>query len=239
MNIAVIFAGGSGIRMNSAGKPKQFLKAFGKEIIIHTLDVFEGNPEIDAIAIACIEPGIPYLKKLLEKYNIRKVKWIVPGGETCEDSIYNGLDIVQQNCSTDSVVLIHDGVRPLITDKLIADCIAGTNLHRSAITVTPEIETVVNLDGTGKIIGVTERSKCWHAKAPQCFILKDIWEAYRKAKDEGINTFIDSATLMQHYGKELYTVQGSYDNIKITTPSDFYVFQALYQARENSQILGL
>jgi 2-C-methyl-D-erythritol 4-phosphate cytidylyltransferase len=239
MNIVLIFAGGSGIRMNNSAKPKQFLQLYGKEIIIHTIDNFEKYPDIDAIAVVCIESWIPYFKDILIKFNIKKVKWVIPGGSDGQDSIYNGLSAIQENVPPDSIVLIHDGVRPLITQDLISRCLESVKRYGSAITVTPEIETVVYLDKEGKITSITDRSKCFHAKAPQCFRLDDIWQCHQKAKKENIVNMIDSASLMQHYGYGLYTVQGSYDNIKITTPSDFYTFRALYEARENFQIFGL
>lgn len=239
MNIALIFAGGSGIRMNSAAKPKQFLQLYGKEIIVHTIDNFERHPKIDGIVVVCIESWIPFFKTLLEKYNVTMVKWIVPGGADGQESIYNGLAAIKDSVPGDSVVLIHDGVRPLITQELISNCIEHVVSYGNAITVTPEIETVVSLDGYGKITAITDRSKCYHAKAPQCFRFADIWQAHIQAKTDGIVNMIDSASLMKHYGHELYTVQGPYENIKITTPSDFYTFRALYEARENSQIFGL
>ncbi|MHB9293977.1 putative 2-C-methyl-D-erythritol 4-phosphate cytidylyltransferase [Hollandina sp. SP2] len=239
MNIALIFAGGSGIRMNTASKPKQFLQLYGKEIIIHTIEHFEKYSAIDAIIVACIESWIPFLNSLLEKYNIGKVKWVIPGGSDGQESIYHGLSCLKNNVPHDSIVLIHDGVRPMITHELISQCIQSVVAYGSAITVTPEIETVVSLDDEGKVVSITDRSKCFHAKAPQCFRLADIWQAHQKAKQDGLANMIDSASLMNHYGYILHTVQGSYDNIKITTPSDFYIFRALYEARENLQIFGL
>jgi 2-C-methyl-D-erythritol 4-phosphate cytidylyltransferase len=239
MNIVLLFAGGSGIRMNTASKPKQFLQLYGKEIIIHTLEVFEKHPAVDTIVVVCLESWISFLNNLLEKYNIGKVKWVVSGGATGQESIYNGLSAIHSDVPGDSIVLIHDGVRPLITQELISQCIQSVVSHGSAITVTPEIETVVSIDDEGKVESITDRSKCFHAKAPQCFKLDDIWKAHKRAKQDGITNMIDSASLMRHYGQQLYTVQGSYDNIKITTPSDFYIFRALYEARENSQIFGL
>jgi 2-C-methyl-D-erythritol 4-phosphate cytidylyltransferase len=226
--------------MNNASRPKQFLQLYGKEIIIHTLEHFEKHPDIDAVVVVCIESWMPFLKSLLEKYIIGKVKWIVPGGGDGQESIYNGLACcIQAPVSGDSIVLIHDGVRPLITQELISRCIQSVISSGSAITVTPAIETVVSLDNEGKVVSITDRSKCFHAKAPQCFRLADIWQCHQRAKQEGFLNMIDSASLMQHYGYTLHTVQGSYDNIKITTPSDFYIFRALYEARENSQIFGL
>ena len=239
MNIAIIFAGGTGIRMNSVAQPKQFLQLYGKEIIVHTIENFENHTEIDGIVVVCIEDWIPFLKTLLGKYSIGKVRWIVPGGETGQESIYLGLSAVKDVVPDDSVILIHDGVRPLITKKLISDCIASVITHGNAITVTPEIETVVSIDNNGKITTITDRSNCFHAKAPQCFRFFDIWRGHTLARGDGFTNMIDSASLMKHYGYELYTVQGNYENIKITTASDFYVFRALYEARENSQVFGI
>jgi len=236
-NIATIFAGGSGIRMNNNALPKQFLQLHGKEIIIYTIEQFEKHPSIDAIAVSCIKEWIPFFQSLLEKYQIKKVKWVVEGGKTGQESIYNGLAAIKNSYKEDVVVLIHDGVRPLINSELISNCIDSVEKYGSAITVTPEIETVVALDNHKKIISITDRSTCYHAKAPQCFRLNDVYAAHLRAKEEGLNNVIDSASLMAHYGHELYTVEGGYENIKITTPTDFYLFRALFEAQENLQIL--
>lgn len=240
MNVALIFAGGSGTRMNTKSTPKQFLTLHGKEIIIYTLEHFERHPEIDAICVVCKADWIEYLNKLLRKYQIDKVKWIVVGGETGQDSIYNGLVTIHSNCpQDDTIVLIHDGVRPLIDDKLISDNIASVKEHGSAITVTPVIETVMLTNDDHKVYKSVNRDKSRVAKAPQSFYLKDIYEAHTKARAEGCHDKIDSATMMSDYGYELYTVEGSPENIKITTPTDYYIFKALIDAKENSQIFGI
>ena len=238
MTNVLIFAGGSGVRMNTRARPKQFLQFYGKELIIHTLENFQNHPEIDGIVVACIEDWIPYLKKLLEKYQIDKVKSVVPGGATGQESIYKGLVAIHEYADDDSIVLVHDGVRPFVNESLISDCIKSVKEHGSAITVTPAIETIVT-SKDGKITGITDRSKCYHAKAPQCFILGELLSAHEKARKEGNTNMIDSASLMQHYGRELYTVMGTFDNIKITTPAEFYTFKALYEVREQQQIFGL
>jgi 2-C-methyl-D-erythritol 4-phosphate cytidylyltransferase len=238
-NIALIFAGGSGMRMNTNANPKQFLQLHGKEIIIYTIEHFEKHADIDAIAVVCIETWMPFLKSLLAKFGIQKVKWTIAGGVNGQQSICNGLAAIQKEYPDDTAVLIHDGVRPLITQGLISDCIQSVALHGSAVTVTPEIETVTSLDKCGQITSIVDRSKCFHAKAPQCFKLGDIWQCHQRAVADKLTNIIDSASLMKHYGYELYTVQGSHENIKITTPSDFYIFRALYEAQENSQIFGL
>ena len=238
MNNVLIFAGGAGRRMNSRSKPKQFLKLYGKEIIIHTLENFQNHPEVDNIVVVCIKGWINYLQKLLAQYDMDKVRLIVAGGKTGQESIYNGLCALSDFAPEDSIVLVHDGVRPFVTDTLISDCIKSVKKNGSAITVTPAIETIVELEGK-KIQAITDRSKCYLAKAPQCFYLGELLVAHEKAIADGKTNMIDSASLMKHYGHDLYVVPGNTDNIKITTPADFYTFRALYDARENQQIFGL
>ena len=238
MTNALIFAGGSGTRMNSRARPKQFLQFYGKELIIHTLENFQNHPDVDGIVVVCIEDWIPYLQKLLDKFEIDKVRAVVPGGASGQESIYNGLCAIQKFAPADSIVLVHDGVRPFVNESLISDCIKCVKEHGSAITVTPAIETIVTTSD-GKITSITDRSKCFHAKAPQCFYLGELLSAHEKARTDGNTNMIDSASLMQFYGHELYTVQGNFDNIKITTPADFYTFKALYEVREQQQIFGL
>ena len=137
------------------------------------------------------------------------------GGKTGQESIYNGLSALSNFAPEDSIVLVHDGVRPFVTDVLISDCIKSVKKFGSAITVTPAIETIVELDGK-RISAITDRSKCYHAKAPQCFYLGELLSAHKKAIADGNTNMIDSASLMKHYGYELYVVPGSTDNIKIS-----------------------
>ncbi len=239
-NIAVIFAGGSGIRMNTVSRPKQFLELNGKPVIIYTLELFDNHPDIDAICIACIESWIPFLKKMLRKFEINKVVDIVPGGETGQDSIYNGL------CSADkwarlqgdeAAVLIHDGVRPLITQQTITDNIQTVREKGNCITCVPATETFVVTQDDGTL-QIPSRKDSLIARAPQSFLLKDVLGAHEKALSENRHDFIDSCTMMSHYGHHLNTIIGPMENIKITTPSDFFIFRAMVQVHENQQIFG-
>ena len=241
MNIAVIFAGGVGSRMRSKNaRPKQFLEMYQKPIIIHTLEHFEKHPEIDAIVVVCIESWIPYLKELLYQYRLDKVKKVVPGGSSGQLSIYHGLCAAEElSDAEDSIVLIHDGVRPLINARLISDNIASVKAHGSAITTAPVKETILVVqEETGFIDYVPERKNSRVAKAPQSFYLKDILSCHRRSLDEGITDCIDSCTMMQHYGYELYLIDGPGENIKITTAEDFYTMRAILEAKENAQIYG-
>lgn len=240
MNIGVIFAGGVGKRMNSRIKPKQFIDVYGKPIIIHTLELFENHPDIDAIAVACLEDWIPYLKDLLEKFNIKKVKKVVPGGASGQESIYNGLKAAEEIANGEkSIVLIHDGVRPLINEKTITDNIESVKKHGSSITCVKVKETVLVVAEDNSIQDVPNREDTRLARAPQSFYLDEIIGAHRKAMAENKYDFIDSCSMMQYYGKKLYLIEGPQENIKITTPDDFYTMRALLDAREEAQIYGL
>ncbi len=238
MNIAVIFAGGIGRRMNSKALPKQFLKLYGKEIIIYTLEHFEKHKDIDAIVIACVEDWIPFLNELLPKYQMKKVKKVVPGGSSGQESIYHGLLAAREISDGNSIVLVHDGVRPLINGELITKCIETVKEKGNAITVAPVIETIIRSEDNGKVSSIIDRSQCMVARAPQCFWLNELLECHEKSCQKEKFDFIDSASMMAYYGKELFIVNGPVENIKITTPMDFYTFKALCEARENSQLFG-
>lgn len=238
MNVALIFAGGTGKRMTTASRPKQFLSIHGKEIILHTIEKFESSADIDAIIVVCIEEWIEHLKKILEQNLISKVRWIVPGGKNGQESIHLGLVKLASECPDDSIVLIHDGVRPLVDEQLIKRNIETVIETGSAISVSPAIETVVSTTDD-VITDIIDRKNCFYAKAPQTFRLKDIAHAHEMAIRDGRNDFIDSASMMRHYGYKLSIVECSYENIKITTPSDYYTFRAILELKENSQIFGI
>lgn len=240
MNIAVIFAGGVGSRMHSKDCPKQFLEIHGKPIIIHTLEVFERHPDIDAIVIACVENGIPHLEDLLKKYNLKKVRRIVPGGASGQESIYNGLCAAEDVANGEkSIVLIHDGVRPLIYEKTVTDNLQCVRSHGSCITSVSVKETVLLVeDNSNAVADVPSRKNSRLARAPQSFWLEDILGLHRMARQDNLFDFVDSCTMMQHYGKSLHLIEGPQENIKITTPDDFYTMRALLDAKENAQIYG-
>ena len=240
MNVAVIFAGGTGKRMNTRAMPKQFLEVHGKPVLVYTLERFEKHPQIDAIVLVSIVSWIDHAKKLLRDYHIQKVVDIVPGGETGQASIFAGLSRARQYSKSDKdVVLVHDGVRPLIDGETITACLDAVELHGNAVTTTPAIETIFVQEETGEVGQIFNRSQCAMARAPQCFYLSDLYEAHLRAQADGRYDFIDSAMMMQNYGAELHTVTGPVENIKITTPTDFYLFRALLDAKENMQIVGL
>lgn len=238
MNVALIFAGGVGQRMKISSKPKQFLELYGKPILIYTLEKFEDNPEIDSIVLICVKEWIEHAKLLLKRYGISKVCAVVSGGETGQISIRNGVEKAHELFPSDTILLIHDGVRPLIDSKTISKAIRCVKKNGNAITISPCIETVVTVDDKNDVDRVINRNRCFNAKAPQCFILKDIYGAHMKAKDDGYSDFIDSACLMAHYGHQLHCIEGSSSNIKITTPMDYYLFKAIIDANEMNDMFS-
>ena len=236
-NIAIIFAGGSGKRMNTVSRPKQFLELNGKPVIIYTLEIFDNHPQIDGIVVVCIQPWIPFLEKQLKKFEINKVVVIVPGGKTGQDSIYNGLVATKNKYGENCNVLIHDGVRPLIKEQTITDCIKTVTEKGNCITCIPATETFV-VKQEDETLEIPSRENSLIARAPQCFRLYDILEAHHKAQLNGKHDFIDSCTMMSFYGYQMNTIIGPMENIKITTPTDFFIFRAMVEVHENQQIFG-
>ena len=240
MNIAVIFAGGVGTRMRSKEKPKQFLTMHDKPIIIHTLEKFENHPRINKIVIACVSDWIPYLENLIMRYGLEKVYKVVPGGKSSQESIYHGLCAAEEATQGEkSVVLIHDGVRPLINETLISANINSVVKYGSAITSIAAKETVVEVSDFGNVVNIPNRNSLRIDRAPQSFWLNEIIDAHRRAIKEGKEDFVDSCSLMRYYGKNLHLIEGPQENIKITTPDDFYIMRAIIDAKENAQIYGI
>lgn len=242
MNIPIIFAGGSGTRMNTKSRPKQFLELNGKPIIIYTIEAFDNHPDIDAIVVVCLQSWIPFFLKMLKKFEINKVVKVIPGGASGQDSIYKGLcaaeEYAKEKDAENPIVLIHDGVRPLINEETISDNIAKVKECGSCITCAPAIETVI-VDQHDGSLKIPKRSDCQMARAPQSFYLKDIIGVHRVSQKEGKTDFIDSCSMMSYYGIKLGLINGPMENIKITTPTDYFVLRAMVEVHENQQIFGI
>ena len=240
MNIAIVFAGGSGIRMG-AGVPKQFLEINGKPVIIHTLQLFQYHNEIDKIYLAVLEDYIDYMKALVEEYRLTKVVRILPGGETAQDTIYGELKAAQEENPEDSIVLIHDGVRPFVSYEVISRNIRGVKEKGNAITATSCFETIIVSKDGEHVESVPFRKETFAAQAPQSFYLKDIIAAHDHVRSlpARYENMVDACTILQSQGLAVNLVEGNRGNIKVTTPEDVYIFRALLQYRENEQAFGL
>ncbi len=237
-NVALIFAGGIGSRMHEKNNiPKQFLEWNGKAIIIHTLNIFEEQSNIDAIVVVSKKEWVEYTKKLIKNAKLKKIVSVVAGGSTALESQYNGLEEIEKIYGNKEsiAVLIHDGVRPLVDGETIQKNIESVKTNGNAITVTEAIETIIKVDNDNHICDILDRKQCMMAKAPQSFLLEEIIKVHRLAQKEGNYNFIDSASMMRAYGYKLYTIQGKPENIKITTPSDYYMFLGISKNKENNE----
>ena len=236
MNKAIIFAGGKGTRMGSQ-IPKQFLKINGKPILIHTLELFQNNSKIDKIYISTLGEYIPYVKELTQKYQINKVIDVIEGGKTAQDSIYNALKRAEIDNTSDSIVLLHDGVRPYVDTNIIDENIESVKKYGSAITSIPAYETIMISENGEDIDDVTTRSKTYIGQAPQSFYLKEIIDAHNEIRKSptGYENMVDACTIYRTLGKNVHLVRGNRGNLKITTPEDVYIFKAFLEFKENKQ----
>ncbi|MBE6140833.1 MAG: 2-C-methyl-D-erythritol 4-phosphate cytidylyltransferase [Firmicutes bacterium] len=240
-NIAAIFAGGCGVRMGLKELPKQFLEIEGKPIIIRTLEYFENHDEIDEIYIACIENWIDYLKELIEKFDITKVKKIIPGGKSAMDTQYVLLNEIKKHVEDDSIVLLHDGVRPFITSEVITNNIRCATLNGNAVTSISCNETILVSSDGKKVTSVPIRRETFTGQAPQTFILKDILDAHNTVRKDNpdYNDIVDSCSLYIYLNKDINLVEGNRGNIKVTNPVDVYLLKGLMEYRSDSEIMGI
>lgn len=225
---AVIFAGGVGSRFKSEDIPKQFVEVEGKPIIIHTLEKFSRHPMVDQIAIACLESWIDVLRQQLEKYGITKVVSVVKGGNNGHESIHNGLMEIAKDYGKDDIVLICDGVRPMISERLITNCIEETRKHKTAVPVTQSIDSVLeSFDGSSCNKNYL-RKTMFITQAPQGYYVEHIVKAHEEAARRGIDNPISSAELLIELGEQVHIFIGERQNIKVTTPEDLYTLRAGY-----------
>lgn len=229
MNIAIIFAGGVGRRFKNTDTPKQFAEVFGAPVIIHTLRIFDNHPEIDKIYISILPSHKEYMQKLIKQYDIQKVRGITNGGETGQDSIYNALMLALSENPPESLALIHDGVRPIVSNNTISDNIKLAKICGNAITCTPCTETIlISKNGINPEI-VPYRSETYSAQAPQTFILGEIINAHNKIRKtkERYRDLVDSCTIYEKLGYKTNMIFGNFGNIKVTNPMDIYILEAL------------
>ena len=227
--------------MGNNGIPKQFLRVDGVPIIVHTLRIFQNHDDIDKIYISMVESHIPRMQRLIRIHELNKVCGIVPGGETGQDSIYNALKAAEAENAGDSVVLIHDGVRPILTDQVIRNNIEGVKAYGSAITSIPCTETiVVSRDGCTPD-SIPYRKELYKAQAPQSFVLRDIIEAHDILRNtpQRYDDLVDSCSIYFKLNKPIHFVKGNFGNLKVTTPNDVYVIEGLLKYRDAVQAFGV
>lgn len=218
MNGVVIVAAGTGSRMNM-GINKQFIKLEGKEIIAYTIEKFYNNSNIEDIVVVVKEDESEFFKKeILDKYNFKNIK-IAYGGKERQDSVYNGLKLLDEKCD---VVLIHDGARPFVSDKIIDKSIEEAKEHKAIVVGVPVKDTIKVIDNDKNIVDTPNRSVLWAVQTPQTFDYNILIDAYKDAfKNKFYGT--DDAMLVERIGYKVKMLEGSYNNIKITTQEDLNI----------------
>ena len=231
-NIALIIAGGAGNRMHQS-IPKQFLTVNERPVIVYTLEAFEKHPDIDAIAVVCIEGWEQILWAYAQQFNISKLQYVVPGGLNGQDSIRNGVIELEKHFDENDLVLIHDAIRPMVSAEIISDNIRVATEHGNAITVIPCAEAMMQTEDGVVSTGSYPRDNLKRTQTPQAFRIVDICNLHRRALEAGITNSVASCTLMIEMGEQVYFSAGSEKNVKLTTVEDIDIFKALLAAKRS------
>lgn len=236
-NVAIVVAGGSGSRMGQ-DIPKQFINVFDKPVLIYTLESFQRHPDIDAIEVVCIDGWSPMVEAYAKQFNIDKLKWIVPGGGSVQESIKNGVDNLESELGPDDIVIIHDGIRPLIDADVLTDVIDVCKRYGNAVTSLPYNEQifVISEDDASTTSEYVPRERLRRVSTPQAYFYGKLLNSYREAfaKEIGIYGSSYTNTMMVDLGETLHFAKGSDKNIKLTTKGDLELFKAYITADEDT-----
>ena len=232
MNIALIIAGGSGQSMNQ-DIPKQFLNVNDKPVIIYTLEAFQRHPNIDKIEVVCLDGWQEILRAYCKQFGITKLANVVEGGENGQSSIRNGLWDLKEMYDENDLVLIHDAIRPMVSEEIISDAIRVCKKYGNSISVIPCAEAMLKTEDGVSSLEQIPRDNLKRTQTPQTFVLKDIVAAHEEALEKGITNSVASCTLYIELGKKLYFSAGSEKNIKLTTPDDIDIFKSLLVTRKS------
>lgn len=237
MNIALVIAGGSGQRMGQ-DIPKQFINVYDKPVLIYTLESFQKHPEIDAIELVCIDGWHDIIKAYAKQFNITKLKWIISGGNTGQESIRNGVYNLENKCSEDDIIIIHDGVRPLVDESVLSDVIVKARKYGNAVTSMPYNEQifVVDKENENTTTKYIPRETLRRVSTPQAYKFGKLDWAYHEAYKRQVGIYGSSYTntMMVELGEKLYFAAGSDKNIKLTTKDDFELFKAYLKADKDN-----
>lgn len=232
-NVALIIAGGSGHRMGQE-IPKQFLTINDKPIIIYTLENFQHNSLIDEVLVVCIDGWHDVLRAYAKQFNIDKLKYVISGGNSAQESIRNGVNKLYEIYDKDTCVVIHDGIRPLLEEGVLNDVIETCHKYGNGVTSMPYNEQIFVINDEKTTKQYIPRETLRRVSTPQAYNLKTLYEAYKKAfeKNIGISGSSYVNTMMVELGETLYFAKGSDKNIKLTTKDDFYIFKAYLSAKD-------
>lgn len=226
MNVAVIIAGGSGHRMGQ-DIPKQFINVYDKPVIVYTLESFQRHSQVDAIEVVCIDGWHDILWAYAKQFNITKLKWVVSGGNSAQESIRGGIENLKEELESNDNIIIHDGIRPLVDDEVLNDVIDKCNQFGNGVTSLPYNEQIFVIDDEASTTKYIPRETLRRVSTPQAYKLGKLVWAYDKAFEEEIGIYGSSYTntMMVELGERLYFAKGSDKNIKLTTKDDLEIFK--------------
>lgn len=238
MNIALLTAAGLGNRMHM-DIPKQFIHIDNKPVILYTLEAFQNHPQIDAIIVVSLSTWEDMIWAYAKQYNIKKLKWIVSGGESGQESIKKGLEALREKCNKNDVIMVHDGNRPLISDEIISDSLATYEKYGGAVAAIPCIEAIYK-SSDGVQSGITlDRQEMFRTQTPHTFSLEKLLWAHKVAEKKYIQNTTATCVLMTMLGETIYFSKGSEKNLKLTTKEDFEIFEALLRRKKLNDYLKL
>ena len=234
MTTAIVIAGGSGRRMGQS-IPKQFINVYDKPVIIYTLESFQRHPKVDAIEVVCIDGWHDVLRAYAQQFGVTKLQWIVSGGETGQASIRNGVFALEDKLSPDDIVIIHDGIRPLVEEEVLSDVIVKCEKYGNAVTSMPYNEQIFVIDDDVSTTKYIPRETLRRVATPQAYKFGKLDWAYHEAFEKKIGIYGSSYTntMMVELGERLYFASGSDKNIKLTTQDDLELFKGYLKAGLN------
>lgn len=235
MNIAIIIAGGSGARMGQ-DIPKQFINVYDKPVLIYTLESFQRHPMVDVIEVVCLDGWHDVLWAYAKQFDITKLKWVISGGATGQESIRNGVFYLEGKASEDDIIIIHDGIRPLVDASVLTDVINKCEQYGNAVTSMPYNEQIFVAADEATTVRYIPRETVRRVSTPQAYKFGKLDWAYHEAFEKGIGIFGSSYTntMMVDLGERLYFAAGSDKNIKLTTKDDLEMFKAYLKADKDT-----
>lgn len=233
MNVALIIAGGVGSRMHLE-IPKQFINVYDKPVIVYTMEAFQRHPMVDAIEVVCLDGWHDILKAYAKQYGITKLRWVVSGGKTGQESIRNGVYFLEDKCNPEDIVIVHDGIRPLVDDTVLSDVIIKCKKYGNAVTAMPYNEQIFIADDEESTVKYIPRETLRRVSTPQAYQYGLLDEKYHEAFEKEIGIYGSSYTntMMVELGVRLYFAAGSDKNIKLTTTDDLELFKAYLKMDE-------
>lgn len=231
MTVAIIIAGGYGHRMGLE-IPKQFINVYDKPIIIYTLEGFQKHPQVDWIEVVCLDGWHDVLRAYAKQYGITKLKWIVSGGSTGQESIRNGVFNLEDKLLPEDIVIIHDGIRPLVVEAVLSDVIVKCRQYGNAVTAMPYNEQIFVMDNDISTVKYIPRETLRRVSTPQAYTFGKLDWAYHEAFEKQVGIYGSSYTntMMVELGERLYFAIGSDKNIKLTTLDDLELFKGYLKA---------